>query len=438
VRLAFQAVPSGRRAWPAFPVWGDPTIFDVRPWQAERRNLIVVSLDTLRADRLGCYGASRPTSPTLDRLAAEGALFENAIAPAPWTLPSHLTMLTGVYPCVHRLVTRAIVRHPPPGIDSLAQLLRKAGYTTAAFTENGYLLPGVFQAGFGLFGHAGATADGSEQRVAEARDWLRRHAGSPFFLFLHTYQVHWPYQSPPPYRGMFRDGAADPKNAELDDYDAALRYADAAMGALLAALEESGVTEQTIVVVTSDHGEAFNEHGITRHGTAMYEEVLRVPFIWRAPGLIVSGRRVPEVVGLADFVPTVLDLLALPIPPTVQGRSLAPVLVGEGTLAPGHVVFSENASDGDVLVARSDEWKAIFDAEGGKRLHSLVDDPEERRPGSGIRFAAAADAARASFAGGCERLRALIAPSAAGETPGAPEPPDPEQERRVRALGYVD
>jgi arylsulfatase A-like enzyme len=420
------------------PVWGDPTVFEDAPGAAERPNVILISLDTLRADRLGAYGARRPTSPHLDRLAAEGTLFETAITAAPWTLPSHLTMLTGAYPCVHQLVTRAIVRQPPPGLPSLAQRLRAAGWVSAAFTEDGYLLPGVFQPGFDVFSFAGASPDGIARRVHEASQWLERIGDVPFFLFLHTYQVHFPYQAPAPYAGMFRAADAPGGADGLEDYDAALRYADATLASLRATLERLGVAERTITIVTSDHGEAFGEHGITRHGTSLYEEVLRVPLIWHGPGRIAAGRRVGGVVSLADVAPTVLDLLALPRPPLVQGESLAPLVRPDRMPDPGpeRVVFSENLQGDDVFAARGLDWKAAFDPRGTmRRIHALRDDPGEQRATSGGAFAASAEAARTRFTAECARLRALLPRPA---PPAVPAAPDPEQERRLRALGYVE
>ena len=441
VRLAFRASTAGPSAWPVMPVWGDPTITGAGP-RARRPNVILISLDTLRADRLGCYGAARATSPALDRLAAGGAVFETAITAAPWTLPSHLTMLSGVYPCAHGLVTRAIVRRPTPGLRSLARILRDAGYATVAFTEDGYLLPGVFQPGFGLFSYAVSGVDGVEQRVTEARDWLETHAGSPFFLFIHTYQVHWPYQSPPPHRGMFTDGKA-PGTNELDDYDGALHYADTTLAGLFQAVDDLGIGKRTIVVVTSDHGEAFHEHGTTRHGNALFEELLRVPFIWHAPGLIAPGRRIADVVGLVDVVPTVLDLVGLPVPDLLQGRSLAPFLRREGSADatdPQRVLFSENASERDTLVARTTTWKAVFETAGTMRVHDLLYDPDERSPISGNLFAPAAVDARTAFLEECEHVRAGLAARAPATEP-APAPtdvPDAEQRQRLRALGYAD
>jgi arylsulfatase A-like enzyme len=439
VRLAFHAASAGSHVWPAMPVWGDPTIFDVASGAPERPNVILISLDTLRADRLGCYGAERPTSPALDRLAAEGTLFETAITAAPWTLPSHLTMLTGAYPCVHQLVTRAIVRRPTAGLPSLAQRLREAGYVSAAFTEDGYLLPGVFQPGFDVFSYAAASPDGIAQRVREAGEWLERTGDTPFFLFLHTYQVHAPYQAPAPWARMFRSAGTNGDAAGLDDYDAALRYADATLASLRAIVERLGLAERTITIVTSDHGEGFGEHGIRLHGNSLYEEVLQVPFIWHAPGRIATGRRVAGVVSLADLAPTVLDLLALPPAQIVQGRSLAPLMRPDGgadDAGAERLVYSENLQSDDTLVVRGPGWKAAFDARGRlRRIHALRDDPEERDAASGDAFRAAAAAARAGFTAECERLRALLPRPAA---PVAPEPPDPEQERRLRALGYVE
>ena len=436
VRLAFQARARARSEWPVTPVWGDPTIF--APTADDRPNVVLVSLDTLRADRLGAYGATRPTTPVIDRLAAEGTLFETAITAAPWTLPSHLTMLSGVYPCVHGLVTDAIFQRLPGGVHPLAAILRAEGYTTAAFTEDGYILPEVFQPGFDVFSYGTAAVDGIERTVGAACAWLRDHARTPFFLFVHTYQVHWPYQSPAPYHGMFAQPEARAISRELDDYDAALRYADATLASLVAAIDQLGLASRTVLVVTSDHGEAFNEHGTTRHGNAMYEEILRVPLVWRAPGMVAAGRRVHALVGLIDVVPTILDLLSLPAPAILQGQSLAPLLRGETEPGPPRVLFAENALHGNALVARSQAWKAFFDGDGPIRIHALSADPDERDPGSGRAFAAAAEAARAGFVAECERVRGTLGGSPAETSPVGASPPDDSRRQKLRALGYVE
>lgn len=440
IRLAFQATPVDRSAWPAVPVWGDPTVFDAAT-RSPSPNVVLISLDTLRADRLGCYGGRSNASPTLDRLAAGGTLFETAIAPAPWTLPSHLTMLSGVYACVHGLVTGSPIQRLPADLPTLPQLLHRRGYATAAFTEGGYLLPDVFKPGFDVFSSQSAAERAVERTVSAAQRWLALNARAPFLLFVHTYQLHAPYQSPPPHRGMFARPGVAGTEAQLDAYDAALHYADATLAPLLAALTELRIEDRTIVIVTSDHGEAFNEHGTVQHGNAMYDEVLRVPFIWRAPGLVAVGRRVDTLVGLIDVVPTLFDLLGIPASPLVQGRSLTAFLrpdAGPPARAVDRVLFAENSwEEPYALVARSQTWKAFFDADGSSRVYALATDPQERDATFGTPFAPAAAAARRQFEEDCARRKALRGASV--QTPSNPPGTvDPQVKERLRALGYLE
>jgi arylsulfatase A-like enzyme len=301
----------------------------------------------------------------------------------------------------------------------------------------------VFQPGFDFYTYPGRSERGVERTTAEARRWLLDHARWPFFVFFHTYQVHEPYQSRPRFRRMFARAKTSGRTIPSDDYDAAVRYTDAVLASLFTTLEEAGVADRTIVIVTSDHGEAFAEHGAYGHGNAMYEQVLRVPFIWRAPGLVAAGRRVPGLVGLVDVAPTVLDLLGLPIPPVVQGTSLAAFLRSQPdapSSAAGRVLFAENSRRGPyTLVARSETWKAFFDPDGKTRVYSLATDPGERNPESGAGSAPAAAAARARFLEECARGRKLLADDAAPTPVSVPAPAeDPDREQRLRALGYVE
>jgi arylsulfatase A-like enzyme len=451
MRFVFETVVAEQDR-PAFPVWGDPVILaPAPPPPIERRNIVLVSLDTLRADRLGCYGAVGGNTPTLDRLTSEGTLFEQAIAAAPWTSPSHATLLTGFHGCVHRLGIENR-RELVDGIVPLPELLRDAGYATAAFTEGGYMHPVSFQRGFGTF-----TAPGEilakrpwgdiDRTVGDAIGWLTREAREPFFLFVHTYEVHAPYNAPPPYGDLFRpdDGrdlaSRPPKERARQDmarYDEEVRYTDSVMGQLLAALDALGVTRRTIVVIVADHGEAFGEHGYFNHVIGLDEEVLRVPFIWFAPGLVAASRRIPTVAGLIDVPSTLLDLVGLPAPPVIEGRSLAALLRDPEPPIERErerIVFAEQMlfKSPYPVVARAQSWRATFGA-GGATDASLVGAARGSPLPPDSPVPALAAAARAQYEEACRRIPTLL-PTA---TPTQPALPDPDQQERLRALGYVD
>ncbi|HKA29664.1 MAG TPA: sulfatase [Candidatus Binatia bacterium] len=446
--FTFEAEAEDAGPVPTFPVWGDPTLTWPRAQKdvaAVRRNLVLVSIDTLRADRLGAYGAHRDTSPRLDALATESTLFETVVSPAPWTLPSHASMMTGLYGCAHGIVGPGLGKAFPDGVVPLAEHLRDAGYTTAAFTEDGFVDPVSFARGFGSYWENRDGSDRVPATVAHAAAWLRDEATEPFLLFFHTYQSHDPYFSPPEYERMLStaDGASHPASAtphgqELLKYDAAVRYTDTAIAPLLDAVR-SGPRGRTLLVVTSDHGEAFGEHGTVGHGAELYEEVLRVPlFVW-GPGLVAPGRRVPGLVGVVDVTPTILDLLGFPVPTGISGVSLAPQVRAGSTVLPvtDRILFSENSlHDRYRLAARWPRWKAVWDTPGPQTF-DLDRDPGELQPVTSADLTDQATAARARFEQECARQQAEIA--AAGsrqEQPGAL--PDPERQRWLKELGYVE
>jgi arylsulfatase A-like enzyme len=439
---------------PAFPVWGDPVILVPGPRPSEeRRNVLLISLDTLRADRLGCYGAIGGNTPVLDRIASEGTLFELARAAASWTAPSHATLLTGFHGCVHGLGLNGR-RELPAGIAPLPEILRKVGYTTAAFTEGGYLQPAVFQRGFGRFTAPGELLEKRpwgdvDRTVDDASRWLTEHAREPFFLFVHTYQVHDPYNAPPPYGDLQRpdDGGSvasvtpeERSRNEMARYDEEVRYADSVMGRLFATVDGLGLTRRTIVIVVADHGEAFGEHGYFRHVLSLDEEVLRVPFIWRAPGLVAAGRRIPSVVGLIDVTPTVLDLLGLPLPPLVEGQSLAAFLRDVDpplSRTAGRVVFSERMflESAYPVVARGQSWKATFTAAGAPPAVVMLGDRRGTRSAPASVASSLAAAAYARYEDDCRRVATSLP---AGTSASQPALPDVDQQERLRALGYVE
>jgi arylsulfatase A-like enzyme len=335
-------------------------------------SLLLVSIDTLRADRVGAYSSGLDTTPVLDGLARAGVLCRDASAPSPYTLPSHATLLTGQFPSVHGVVAHER-RFSAARSTSLAEILGRAGYATRAFTAGGFV-----NAAFGLDrGFEGFSqvdpvrekeshafrrlvqANGpevaerllEEQGFAGVERWLRARRAEPFFLFLHTYTVH-DYDMPKRYLRCAELGCTRPRfpprtrtaeeaaaftpemHAHLRHvYDASLRYTDERIGQILALLDELGLAASTLVVVTSDHGEELFEHGALQHGRTLYEELLRVPLILKGPGLMPRVLERPAM--LVDVVPTVLARLGLPCPEHVQGVDLL------GPAWPERAIWSE-------------------------------------------------------------------------------------------------
>ena len=317
-------------------------------------NVVLISLDTLRADHVGAYGYPRPTTPNIDRLAARSVLFEDAISQSAWTRPAHASMLTGLYPAEHGILSvargLALARDKP----TLATQLARAGYATAAFTGGGNMSAHFnFDIGFDEYSSPGRRVVDS---LDEIERWLDERGREPFFLFVHGFDPHRPYRSDPedrealgitapkPAKGMqhaCRDARAMSDLAPfVDEYDAAIRRGDRAVGRLLAMLERLESPRRTIVVLTSDHGEEFFDHGDCFHIQTLYREIVHVPLIVHVPG--VPSRRVAEIVPASVAIaPTVLDLVGVG-PRRRDGPSLAGIV--EGRRRPGfEYVVSETA-----------------------------------------------------------------------------------------------
>lgn len=391
----------------------------------EIRHVVVVSLDTIGARHVSAYGYDRETTPHLDAVAAGGVLFENAYAPQLWTLTSHITMMTGLHPEVHGVTKR---RPASPSAVTLAEILRERGFATAAFTgAGGWLHPG-FGLGRGFDTYEMGRHD-AQTDAARATAWLREQADQletdpeyRFFLFVHFFDAHSggkdvPYYAPPPYGARYlpegsrweRGGSATGLNelakqgpSELDReivtayYDAAVSYVDAeGLAPVVDTLRELGLDDETLLVVTSDHGEEIFEHGGVLHRQP-YDETTRVPLVFRGPG-IPAGERVAELAALVDLTPTVLSLLSLPIPAHMQGRDLAPLWRGAGPVndavyvdgGDSHGFPYQSSVIADVEGRR---WsyittvrragKPLFRqlvAQGPRELYALDDDPEQRR-----------------------------------------------------------
>jgi len=357
----------------SFPVVSNPELVVGNARAGERPNILLVSLDTLRAKSLGLYGHVRDTMPAMERrVAARGAFVRAAVTPVPYTPPSHMTMLTGLEPCAHGVMNR----HGTLAADrvTLAELLRHAGYRTAAFTEDAYVVAGAgFARGFDRYTEFRSEESASPGFAAEtlgaAEEWLRGRAHEPFFLFVHTYQVHAPFVPPRSYRDLFPE---DVERGQPPEYDT---------------LEREGLAESTIVVITSDHGESFSEHTMSGHGFTLYDDELLVPMLIRAPGIVPEGLALETQVGLVDLTPTLLDLVGLDVPAMMQGRSFAPLLRGEATSfgAPARV---SRLSGTERWAVRSMDYKYIRtkpmprggNAPGQREfLYHLPSDPEERK-----------------------------------------------------------
>jgi arylsulfatase A-like enzyme len=338
----------------AFSFWHNPVIYVSGP---KPRGVILISVDTLRADHLQTYGYRRPTSPNLDSLAADGVVFSRTYASSPWTLPSHVSLLTSLFNINHG------VHRPTDRMDdslvTLTEVLRQNGFSTSAIT-GGTLVSYLygFSRGFDTYKEGDGAMDynNSAELVARsAAEWLENNKDNDFFLFLHTYQVHTPYDAPSPYGAMFLDPDAVWKRAhttelfagkksifkELPDaerrnmiglYDAEIRYTDEALlKPLVEKLKALGLYDDTMIIFTSDHGEEFFEHGSWDHGIQLYDESIRVPLVIKFPGSRFQGKRVESVVRGVDVMPTVLEEMEIEAGRLkLDGQSLLSLLRGKG------------------------------------------------------------------------------------------------------------
>ena len=419
------------------------------------RHLVLVSVDTLRADRLGSYGYARPTSPAIDALAASGVLFEHASTPSPWTLPAHASLFTGHWPARHGV--KGHREGLPAGIATLAERLSAAGFETAAAVNSHHLTDRYgLHRGFDELAYVRESLAAREPSpVLDAvLDWLAmpQRGERPFFLFVHLYDVHSDYASLPDYEGRFvgqEPAVADGTTAQLlafrrgevalgpadagrlsDLYDAGVAQLDDGVARLRDRLASLGLLDETLLVLTSDHGEEFLEHGGVLHGRTHYEELVRIPLIFSGPGLP-EGLRVTTLASLVDVVPTVLAVFGLPPAEDVDGIDLSALWSGsEGD--PGRVVFygadHNNRVDDAKRAARRGAFKLLHDrSDGSYALHDLARDPGETRDVSDLHpDVRRALEARIEAYLSLERDAARLAPLG------------PEEAERLRALGYLE
>ena len=298
-------------------------------------NVLLITIDTLRVDRVGAFGGPPGLTPHLDQLASEGVRLTHAYSAAPLTLPSHASILTAVSPPVHGLRANGLFRLGAR-LPTLATVLKSAGYRTGAFV-GAFVLDARFglNRGFDVYDdrygekEAGDAAEGAERRgedvVRPATAWIAQ-GPQPFFAWVHLYDPHEPYRAPEPYA------------SQHEPYDAEVAYTDAMVGQLLADLRPAGRLDRTLVIVAADHGESLGEHGERTHGVFVYDATMRVPWIIAGSGFGVqgSGATIDDVVRLIDLAPTTLDLIGVAAPPEFEGRSVAsPVVSGlSRTVAP--------------------------------------------------------------------------------------------------------
>jgi choline-sulfatase len=434
-------------------------------------NVLLVSVDTLRADAVGAYGGAVAT-PTLDQLAREGSLFEQAIAPASQTTPSHATLFTGLEVLHHGSLRNGIPLADTA--ETLAEVFQRNGYATAGFASSFVLDPRFGWAqGFdhydAEFPRRGETMrsrggqwreyefDGFDRRAAatnaRALPWLEA-ADEPFFLFVHYFDPHAPYAAHPARvarlpRDFGRTAAserivemqktlpglsADALVSALRNYQAEVVAVDAALGRLLAALEARGLAERTLVVVTADHGEGLGQHGTLDHAPNIYEEQLRVPLLIRWPQRIPAGQRIQQPVGLVDLAPTIAAAASLEFEGRTDGRPLLAALES-GAVSEPRPIFGRRRNyprpyqghRGTLFFVRDGHWKLIRATENDDELYDLATDAAETsnllndRPDVAERLSGLLDEALTRHP---DRVIEVV--------------PDAEVRRGLEALGYVE
>jgi len=305
----------------------------IAPDLRESLNIVLFTIDTLRADHLECYGYDKVKTPHINRLAAEGTLFQNVISSTPLTLPAHSSIFTGTYPLFHGVRDNGGF-YLEPEFVTLAEVLKDNGYQTGAFV-GAFVLDsrwGVDQGfdyyfdNFDLTKYKIVSLDTVQRRgdevLEKARDWVGRNSREKFFAWIHLYDPHTPYDPPEPYKTQHKGGP-------YSLYDGEIAYVDELIGGFLEFLRTRGLADTTLIVFTADHGESLGEHKESAHGFFIYDAAVRVPLIFHFPGAVgAHGREIVRQVESIDIMPTVLDLIGADAPPAVQGRSLVSLLQG--------------------------------------------------------------------------------------------------------------
>jgi arylsulfatase A-like enzyme/Tfp pilus assembly protein PilF len=392
------------------------------------RHVVLISIDTCRADHLGCYGATTASTPNIDALAAAGVLFENVISPIPQTLPAHSSMMTGAIPPAHGVHDNQGYKLGA-GTTTLAEILKTAGYATGAVVS-AFVLDKQFGLAQGfdtwhdsfeapLAGDVVVQRQGGDT-TAIAVDWIDKHHTEKFFYFLHYYDPHSLYRPPEPFATQF---AADPYAGEI-------AYVDHCIGQVIAKLKDLGIYDETLLIVTADHGEMLGDHGEATHGYFIYQGSVSVPMIFKVPGATAS-HRVDGVAGIVDVVPTICGMLGLE-PPPGQGIDLTANLDGAAHTGKDRYVFCESLwatkYEANSLLGVVDErYKYIQTTR--PELYDLSADPAEARNV----IAREPELARRMQ----EKLADMLESSARKSPNGGQTALDAESRKRLESLGYV-
>jgi choline-sulfatase len=411
------------------------------PALAESPNVVLITIDTARADAMGFLGSKEGLTPSLDQLARESIVFSHAYAQVPLTTPSHATILTGTYPQFNHL--NDLGTSLAKDIPYLPDILRQRGYRTAAIVGSQVLdpksaaVPG-FDRGFDTYDADFHSRQPGEDRyhsverrasvvVDHAMAWLKQRPGGPFFLWVHLYDPHDPYDPPPPFNTHF---AANPYHGEL-------AYSDFAVGKLLTALRVQGVLNGTLIAVVADHGEAFGEHGEHSHGFFLYDETIHVPLLIKLPHQYAAGTRIESRARLVDLAPTILLAAGIKVPGAMQGEPLLR-LTKQG-LAARQVA---NPSDDRPAYSETDYphrafgWSALYGWRAGKYLYIDAPQPElydeTADPAEVHNLAATSKAVADTMASQLQEFRRNTS-SAKATGPDL----NPEQLEQLQALGYV-
>jgi arylsulfatase A-like enzyme/Flp pilus assembly protein TadD len=392
-------------------------------------NVLLVTLDTTRADRVGCYGYLKAETPNLDYLAANGVLFLNTYCPVPLTCPSHCSILTGTYPLFHQVRNNGTYTLAPE-LETLAEALKIKGLKTAAFVSS-FTVDSRFglDQGFDVYDDQLAPdqtfkALTSERKADKVFDsfsrWMDRNTVQPFFVWIHFFDPHLPYDPPSPYREQFPD----------DPYDGEIAYMDFYVGKILDKLRELGLLSNTLIILAGDHGEAFGEKQEKGHGIFIYEHTMRVPLIFYAESNLPQGEIIESRVRLIDIMPSILDMLDTSLPESIQGTSLLPFIEGKNKDDLSSYIESyyprENFGWSELVGLIDGEWKYIKAPQ--EELYNLEQDPgeennliqEERRIVQEKRDKLE------------EIIQSSVSPMVAGKRKLSAE-----ESERLRALGYI-
>jgi arylsulfatase A-like enzyme len=439
------------------------------------RHVIVLLIDTLRADKLTAYGRTRVVTPEMDRFASQSVLFERCQTPANWTKPACASVLTGLHPPTHGALTESGVL--PASATMCSELFQREGFRTAALIANGYLASDFgFNRGWHFYRNfiRERRATEAEHVYADTLTWIEQNREERMFLYVQTIDPHVPYDppesdlrryDPDPYSGPVRNRST---GLMLDDfkagrvtfterdlqrlealYDGEVTYHDRHFGRFLTRLEEMGLLDNTLFLVTADHGEEFWEHESLGHGHSLNQELLHVPLLLRWPGVATPGQRLGQTCSLVDVAPTILDAAGLAVPEEMEGRSLITDLRG----APPPMTSAAFSSQWDTgndrelsWTARVGDWKLRMRGPAISYLYNLSDDPREatdldsRRP---IALRAARIALGQFLGASSRRHWAAATPPRGRPRPGAPPRAEeaemtPELCEQLRALGYMD